>query len=230
MAKRGTFEVVEGGQDYSDGAWKVACSASRFIVAVIVSAAIIACTGLLAFYVPDRTCESQEHTTFQPPDVPTSGGPATEGPASTAQITTTEAPWNGKLPHSIWPLRYELFLTPYLYEDDVGETGPGQERFTFDGEVNIRVKCQEVTNMITMHMLDLTIHNVSVVRLADEASEDLVKEWSIDTYYQFLNIETRDMMIKGEDYEVRIIYQGGLTDLLVGFYRSSYINDFGELK
>lgn len=216
------------------------CSNAQILFAVIISAGIIIGVGLLAFYVPDRTCPAEEVPGPTEPQVGTEPNKKTEAPPPegttknapqpTSEQMPTEAPWNGRLSYDVWPIRYDLTLTPYLYDEDVGDTGPGIRRFTFDGEVNIRVQCHKVTDMITMHLNNITIYSLKVVRLTDGEKENLVASYNIDTYYQFLNIKLTGMMEENEDYEVMITYLGELWDGLAGFYRSTYTNEAGEQK
>ncbi len=208
------------------------CSNGQIFFAVLVSAGIVVAVGLLCFYLPDRTCPEEVGPTepIKQPDEPTEPQPpepettkATEPPPP----TPTPEPWNGRLPYTVIPLRYDLTLTPYLYQEDV-DSGPGQRRFTFDGEVNIRATCKEATDMITMHINNITIYDLKVVLMTDGGQTDLVESWSIDEFYQFLNIKLNVEMTAEEDYEIMITYLGELWSGLAGFYRSSYTNDKGE--
>ncbi|XP_072020377.1 aminopeptidase N-like [Amphiura filiformis] len=250
MGKRASFNLEESsntgegftyGSDDHDDSINISCSPIRNAFIVIITIGIVLLVGLLAFYVPDSGCGVKEYITTkaptqgtQPPqtskvtDVPTK---PTEGrPTTGPMLPTTVMPWDGRLPQSIWPMRYELFLTPYLYEEDVDGDGPGERRFTFDGEVNIRVRCQEVTNRVTVHIVNITVYTVKVFRMTGNTDEDLLDQWWTDDYYQFLNMETTIDMTVGEDYEVQITYLGELNNLLVGLYRSSYRNENDELK
>ncbi len=78
--------------------------------------------------------------------------------------------------------------------------------------------------------MNITVNTVKVVRLVGDTGEDLLRSWWTDDYYQFLNIETIINMTEGEDYEVQITYLGELNNLLVGFYRSSYVDDNEEQR
>ena len=229
------MDIEDGEEKKGSGMY---CSNAQILFAVIISAGIVIGVGLLAFYVPDRTCteeapgatepvigtEPNKKTEPQPPE------PTHKEPEPTSEPMPTEEPWNGRLSYDVWPIRYDLTLTPYLYADDVGDSGPGDRRFTFDGEVNIRVECRKATDMITMHINNITIYTLTVVRLTDGEKENLVSSYNIDEKYQFLNIKLTGQMEENEDYEVMITYLGELWDGLAGFYRSTYTNEDGEQR
>ncbi len=155
MGKKASFTLEDpnGNVQNDDSGLEIECTAFRNVFVLILSIGIIVGVGLLSFYLPERDyCEPKEiiPTTSGAIQEDSSTNPLTSTKKSTTNpvTLTTEMPWDGRLPYSIWPLRYELFLTPYLYDEDVG---PGQRRFTFDGEVNIRVRCQHYNSTYREH-------------------------------------------------------------------------------
>jgi len=61
-----------------------------------------------------------------------------------------------RLPKNLVPTNYELKLMPILEEI------PGYTRLTTPGSVNIHVDCNENTNSVTLHILDITVTESSV--------------------------------------------------------------------
>ncbi len=209
------------------------CTACQIFCAILVALVIAAITGVLAFYLPVRTCSDKSviEDSNQPTMTPTVPmiRTGTRKPNLTLVPAPTEEPWMGRLPTNVWPLRYDLTLTPYLYPEDVINI-PNRRRFTFDGQVNIRVRVQQVTDVITLHINNITIYVLKVTSMADPTETNLVVNWSIDEYYQFLHIQLSEDLRIGPNYEISIEYLGYLWDGLAGFYRSSYTNEKGEEK
>lgn len=230
MGMDGQLSIDEEGQKTGRKGNGVYCSPAQIFFAILISMAIVIAVGLLAFYLPDRTCSADDEPIIgTEPNKPEPTVPDNPGPEPTTHEgpTPTEGPWAGRLSYDVWPLRYDLTLTPYLYPEDVPENG---RRFTFDGEVNIRVKCMEVTDMIVMHINNITIHELMVFSMSSTDGENLAAGYEEDELYQFLKIKLTTPMSKGEDYEVKIVYLGELSNGLAGFYRSTYTNEDGEEK
>ncbi|XP_041766719.1 uncharacterized protein LOC121590789 [Anopheles merus] len=138
-----------------------------------------------------------------------------------------------RLPRSIEPVAYDIRLIPWLVEDN----------FTFLGTVEVLVNVLEDCSNVTLHVAALNIHSASVERstgrgekqhseeaTADESSEGapLVREMvEIDhnltvASKQFYVLMLKTPLRRGEQYVVRLRYDGVLNDYLQGFYRSSY--------
>uniref|UniRef100_A0A182PTT0 Aminopeptidase N n=1 Tax=Anopheles epiroticus TaxID=199890 RepID=A0A182PTT0_9DIPT len=141
-----------------------------------------------------------------------------------------------RLPRSIEPVAYDIRLVPWLVEDN----------FTFTGTVEILVNVLEDCNNVTLHVAALTIHDASVERVVpvrgqrnsaeDEPEvEEEVREggvlkeevMEIDRNLtvaskQFYVLMLRTPLRQGDQYLVRLRYDGVLNDYLQGFYRSSY--------
>uniref|UniRef100_A0A182NCK3 Aminopeptidase N n=1 Tax=Anopheles dirus TaxID=7168 RepID=A0A182NCK3_9DIPT len=142
-----------------------------------------------------------------------------------------------RLPRSIEPVAYDIRLVPWLVEDN----------FTFSGTVEILVNVLEDCNNVTLHVAALDIHSASVVRVqaevaTNEEAEDapersdhvgpldrdlLVETVEIDhnltvASKQFYVLMLKSQLRKGDQYVVRMRYEGVLNDYLQGFYRSSY--------
>ncbi|XP_050068381.1 aminopeptidase N [Anopheles maculipalpis] len=144
-----------------------------------------------------------------------------------------------RLPRSIEPVAYDIRLIPWLVEDN----------FTFVGTVEILVNVLEDCNNVTLHVAALNIHSASVERVplerrgngkekrptedseaGNEVTNDatvLQEMLEIDhnltvASKQFYILMLKTKLRQGEQYKVRITYEGVLNDYLQGFYRSSY--------
>lgn len=144
---------------------------------------------------------------------------------ATAEATTTQSEGDKsdnsgpRLPTSIIPISYKIYLLPFLYEGN----------FTFKGNVSVLVNVTAATDHITLHADELDIDEDSVevlkVNHTSEATEGNVAVDKItnDTTRNFLIIFVNETLHGGELYTINIQFTGILNDLLHGFYRSSYI-------
>ncbi|XP_072021037.1 aminopeptidase N-like isoform X2 [Amphiura filiformis] len=231
MDMDGQLSIDEDGHPTGKKETGFYCTPGQIFCAIFVGLAVAAAVGFLAFYLPVRTCRNRS-VIGDPTNPAIIPDPTIRIPTRKPTIipAATEEPWMGRLPLNVRPLRYDLTLTPYLYPEDVFN-GPGRRRFTFDGAVNIRVRCEEVTNVITLHMNNITVYDLQVTSMSDPHANNLVRNSTLDAYYEFLHIRLSEDLRVHENYEIRIIYLGSLLqDGLVGFYRSSYINVRGEEK
>ncbi|KAJ8035811.1 Aminopeptidase N [Holothuria leucospilota] len=236
MADKHQFEVDSNSDDYSsngNGKKKdgVYCSTGQLVFFGFVACCVIAGVGLMAYYLPDRTCTYEVLPSDNPIEASASPSPifteegrtSVEPGSSTITPTPTAEAWNGRLdPDIMIPLSYDLTLQPCLYN----ECGDDM-KFRFYGWVDIVIEVGQDTDEIKMHILDIEILKINVsVRVGEEA--DMFQSYTIDTFYEFLIIKTSSTLKKGSDYRVSIEYIGNLRDGLAGFYRSSYTNEAGE--
>uniref|UniRef100_A0AAG5CSS6 Aminopeptidase N n=1 Tax=Anopheles atroparvus TaxID=41427 RepID=A0AAG5CSS6_ANOAO len=136
-----------------------------------------------------------------------------------------------RLPRSIEPVAYDIRLVPWLVEDN----------FTFHGTVEILVNVLEACDNVTLHAAGLVIHEATVERRMVEKSQPNDEEESertttnpsttermeIDRNLTIASKQFYVLMLKtplqaGDQYVVRIRYEGVLNNYLQGFYRSSY--------
>lgn len=143
------------------------------------------------------------------------GSFSTEIPAT----PTAEQKLNMRLPRHVIPSSYDIKLIPFLMENN----------FTFIGEVTILIEILEESKNITLHTLDLVIHEVKLALLNGTESKKIeITNKRHDIPHQFFIMETEKILSKGF-YELHFKYEGVLNDDLQGFYRSSY-TDNGEKR
>ncbi|CAH0725375.1 unnamed protein product, partial [Brenthis ino] len=116
-----------------------------------------------------------------------------------------------RLPTYIKPEKYNLVLTPYIYEGN----------FTFDGEISIILTVKNKTNKVTFHGVELYFHKIKLYKKEDGKEIKIIRKTE-DVPRQFHIITTAETLIAGQQYVLNITYLGILNDNLHGFYRSSY--------
>nr|XP_054751967.1 aminopeptidase N-like isoform X2 [Lytechinus pictus] len=232
MAVDGKFEIdEEGGPKKSSGYY---CTTGQLLFLAIVGAGIIAGVGCMAYYLPDRSCElppTEEpgkvtEPQVQPTEPRVTEPPVTEPHATEPRATThmmsptpTDGIWDGRLPRDLIPENYQLYLKPYLYDEDL-RPNTDDRRFTFDGRVKIVMECKMDTDVITLHINNITIRSYSL----ESKNGDVVDVTHVDytPEYQFVHFHPATMLKEGTGYVLEIEYLGELWDGLAGFYRSSY--------
>ncbi|NNN09657.1 MAG: M1 family metallopeptidase [Acidimicrobiaceae bacterium] len=125
-------------------------------------------------------------------------------------MTTSSNPY--RLARHVIPSSYRIFLTPDL------------ESATFAGRVEIDVVVTQSTSQVTLHALDL------VVGAATLSSQSVTYRSSEPTYNEQYNTATFafDEEIPEGEATLEIAFTGVLNDLLVGFYRSTFIDAEGQ--
>ncbi len=110
-----------------------------------------------------------------------------------------------RLARTVRPVRYDLSLTPDL------------EAFSFDGTVDIAVELAEAIDRITLHALELTIHEASVTQ-----SDGVVlpATCSFDETAETVTLALPKVAFAG-DATLHFRFTGTLNDQLRGFYRST---------
>ncbi|XP_039306626.1 uncharacterized protein LOC105193936 [Solenopsis invicta] len=121
-----------------------------------------------------------------------------------------------RLPTNVKPTLYEIMLVPYLKEGN------------FTGIEKIEVTVMKETDTITLHVGNIEIESVTVVKLPNKEfiNGTLNEKDSITEKY---NIKVPDILIQGTQLVISFTYKGILSDNMIGFYRSSYIEQ-GEIK
>ncbi|XP_056445378.1 thyrotropin-releasing hormone-degrading ectoenzyme-like [Gadus chalcogrammus] len=133
-----------------------------------------------------------------------------------------ERPWRrSRLPGSLLPRHYDLDLHVHM------------DNFTFTGEVSIRLDCVNATKYIVLHTDRLEVSSVSVwsgssaSRSASRGvggAARVLRHFSVPAnqmYVLALHRELRPM----RTYRVNITFQAVIENDLLGFYRSSYLQD-----
>ena len=112
-----------------------------------------------------------------------------------------------RLPTSLIPEKYNVYLTPFIIKDN----------YTIEGHVDITIKVMDATNKVTLHIKDIKIYE-NTVRVENKK----VIGHGYDAPREFYIIYLADDLIAGSTYKISIDFLANLNDDLSGFYRSSY--------
>ncbi|RXM91483.1 Aminopeptidase N [Acipenser ruthenus] len=178
------------------------------VFAIVVVAAILgSIIALATSYVEERI---KHPVTTLPPPITT---PSPDAPCFN--------PWDeSRLPYSLIPSGYSVTLWPSLKPNDEG-------MFTFKGNSTVVFKCEKKTDLIVIHsrLLNLTTKGEHLADVRDVSSSKSVDiQYScLDTSNEFLVVQLRANLTEGKTYEMITDFTGELSDDLVGFYRSEYM-------
>lgn len=218
---------------------RVSLSRTKAVAVVVVFAAIVIMVGLLCFFETKRECDRKhaalmnDHDADDKGDINDTDNEGADRPPSTPQnrfLTYPPAeddpgPWKGRLPTNVIPDSYDLYIKPYLNDEDV--EGTNKRRFTFDGRVVIRIRCDNTTDEIVLHLSNLTVISITVVD-AENGGDNLYDSTSYESRYSFLRILLTKRLVQGRSYNVTLVYIGEIREEWNGLYRSSYIDDRGN--
>uniref|UniRef100_A0A0C9R2S6 Aminopeptidase n=1 Tax=Fopius arisanus TaxID=64838 RepID=A0A0C9R2S6_9HYME len=134
-----------------------------------------------------------------------------------------EAPANPldyRLPTNVVPTTYEIKLAPDL------------ENFTFKGESKIMLSVKKATKQIVLHAKDLkiTLAVLHVLNGTTHISNVATTALPINTTNDWLVINLIEQLNITGTYQLELHYEGTLNEDLKGFYRSSYIDDYGKKR
>ena len=148
-----------------------------------------------------RTCEAQSTESAPPTAAPLEDYIATNG---------EKFPWRDiRLPSSIAPLEYDIYLHPNLTQRQ------------FSGDVNIKCKVIEETKFIVLHSRDLVVSNFLVKILPDNEEKKITKHLEYVKNEQiYLDLESS--IPAGNEILIKMHFEGKLIKKLSGFYLSSY--------
>jgi aminopeptidase N len=137
---------------------------------------------------------------------------------------TTLAPIkNYRLPKALKPYAYEI-NSYILFDSSIEPT-------TYDGSVEIDFNCEQNTNHIILHKAYLDIKESSIVlnELNNNVQIDILST-SYDIETQIYDLMLSNDLISGNNYSLSMKYKGYLQSNGLGFYKSSYTDQTGNLK
>lgn len=122
-----------------------------------------------------------------------------------------EFPWNYvRLPQSVIPLEYDIFLHPNLTE------------FRFSGKVEIKCVVQETTNFVVLHSKDLVISQTTLTAIPSNEKYEVCMQMKNDADQLFLIME--DAIPKDAEILITIVFDGRLDMNGDGFYLSEFLS------
>ncbi|XP_058444534.1 aminopeptidase N-like [Malaya genurostris] len=145
--------------------------------------------------------------------------------SGSASVSNTETSYTSyRLPKALRPEHYNLQVLTHL----------GDERgFFFSGRVLIKMICDQDTTNVTLHSKNLTLAEKDV-KLTDLSSSEPkpmeVKRVQYIVDNDYVVFHTNEPLKKGNQYEISIPFEGSLGTGLLGYYRSSYIDQQTQKK
>ncbi|XP_022171836.1 aminopeptidase N-like [Myzus persicae] len=119
-----------------------------------------------------------------------------------------------KLPTNFKPVNYRLDVTTYL-----------EDKFMFEGMVDIRMSCIEATDTIVLHSNRLKIDSKNVIVANSGENIKLpVGSVSFDPKKDLMYVKSTVNFKPGDEYVLSILFTGNITDNLAGYYKSSYVD------
>lgn len=139
-----------------------------------------------------------------------------------------------RLPGDTLPTRYDLDLTTNIHlENEQPEEGEViAQKFRFDGRVRIHLRVVKSTKNITIHSKGLTIKDATLRDADATEGADPIKTWKAgqvekNEKLEFLIFTLENELEEGTNCTLEISYFGELGNLL-GFYKSSYVDEEGK--
>ncbi|KAL7871287.1 hypothetical protein SRHO_G00087840 [Serrasalmus rhombeus] len=156
----------------------------------------------------------------KPPVRPPTFAPTTPFP--------TGPPPSLRLPDSLVPESYEIFLQPYLYVELPNATD--QTPF-FKGNSTVRFQCVKNTRSIFLHALQLNVTKVVVTHSVTGNNIGVGRTTLHEDESNFFEIQLKDVLIgNGSYYDLFTEFEGQLLDDLAGLYMSQYSKNTSDEK
>lgn len=124
---------------------------------------------------------------------------------------------NYRLPNNVVPVHYDIELIPYIKEDN----------FTFDGKSHVIIEISRATRDLSLHALDLTINETATSVISSDIVVYIPTAHNYKNETQILTLHFDDELSPGT-YILNMQFVGILNDELLGFFRTSYINEIGK--
>uniref|UniRef100_A0AAR2LK22 Aminopeptidase n=1 Tax=Pygocentrus nattereri TaxID=42514 RepID=A0AAR2LK22_PYGNA len=156
----------------------------------------------------------------KPPVRPPTFAPTTPFP--------TGPPPSLRLPDSLVPESYEIFLQPYLYVELPNATD--QTPF-FKGNSTVRFQCVKNTRSIFLHALQLNVTKVVVTHSVTGDNIGVGRTTLHEDESNFFEIQLKEVLIgNGSYYDLFTEFEGQLLDDLAGLYMSQYSKNTSDEK
>lgn len=127
----------------------------------------------------------------------------------------------GRLPDRTAPVSYTLALEP--------PDSFAAENSTFAGRVDITIAVKTATPVITLHSVDLVLHDVRVVDHATGRAIG-VSGWDYAKDRQQVDIRLDGHVLADRTYTVGVRFEGPMRDDGTGFFKTYYATNSGEKK
>lgn len=129
---------------------------------------------------------------------------------SSAFASSASEPWlDWRLPKSLTPIHYELFMKPDVWKRE------------FEGNVSIQMEVLQQTKFIIVHISRINVSNVQV--FVNKTTELIVvRSFAYDSNNYFV-VETEEPLLKGSMVKVNMTFRGFLQ-FMTGVISNGYTN------
>lgn len=156
-----------------------------------------------------RTCDGHTTESVTPTAAPVEDYIATNG---------EKFPWrNIRLPPSISPLEYDIYLHPNLTQRK------------FSGDVTIKCQVLEKTDFVVLHSRDLVVTQVSVKTLPDNDEKKITNQLEY-TKNEQIYLKLESSVSSGDKILIKMHFEGKLIKKLSGFYLGTYTDSHQVIR
>lgn len=206
------------GMDFEDKSSKKYCM-KKTHVAIICGVVAVALIVGLAVGLTRPTCPSSggneqlTSTTVSP--TPTDPAPIVKDPCPAENDESGE--WkNFMLPSYINPVHYDLDLQPEMEED------------RYNGTVTISISVEKNTRHLWLHLRETKITEMPLLKSSSSGQSIVLKRCFEYKQQEYVVIEAEEELTP-TSYLLTMTFQGHLNGSLVGFYRTTYVEN-GQTK
>ncbi|KAK6184662.1 hypothetical protein SNE40_007092 [Patella caerulea] len=178
------------------------------VILILLGMLLVIIASIAAFARPEcKVCASTDHCDIKPISTV---APKPEFIATNGK----EFPWkNIRLPESILPISYDIFMHPNISTS------------VFKGRVKIMLDIQHETDFIVFHITDLNITDYSITASGSNVIAREFMEYKKNK--QFYILLERSLKTS-ENVQLEVKFEGQLISKLEGFYKSTYKTKDGE--
>lgn len=121
------------------------------------------------------------------------------------------------LPSNTEPISYKLNIKPIM--------DPVKNNFSFNGDVTIKINVKMSTDELTLNADNLTITTINVIDTNNSMNVRVSSHYFVVKNEQLKIKFDKPGLIADREYDVQIVYSGQLANDMVGFYKSSYMDE-----
>lgn len=140
--------------------------------------------------------------------------PDTTSVSSTAPGSCTDVWCSIRLPSDVIPYHYNLFIKAYV------------KQLKYEGKQEAFFKVTKPTNVVIVHIKQMTVDSVSVKSLATNSNIKVARTFPFPENEYYVTVLEENMAVG--DYSITLQFKSDVSRLLTGFYKSSYKQDGTE--
>ncbi|KAJ7327041.1 hypothetical protein JRQ81_016800 [Phrynocephalus forsythii] len=200
-------------EDDFGGSSKKYCMKGKHVAIIC---GVIAAVGLilglsLGLGLKPQACNVPEDNGQVPTQPPTSPTPEDMSPCPVRNDETSGGWMNFKLPAHFSPNHYDLELMPVMAED------------WYNGTVTVSITTNQTTQHIWLHIRETKITAMPMLKTSSGQSVPLTRCFEYEPQ-EYVVVEAQ-VLLPPDTYFLTMRFQGQLNGSLVGFYRTTYVED-----